>query len=185
MPRSKKIVRIGISKVEDTIAKGGNGGKIGLSTENRLGIKKPMPNVAKQQNFPHAYNLRSRRAKYTSTGSAMSRIKYEQTKYKEQQVNMSGKESSKINNFEFQGTKPLVYDPFAANSGATSEVAGFNKGGSEDFSNIKQEDEILPPDFELAKKNKSGLRMIKNPEKEPPVLAPGKTVKVRSLVKIR
>ena len=185
MPRQKSRVRIGGNKLEDTISKAQNGGKIGIFT-NHLGIKKEMPNVSKTQDFPHTYNLRSRRAKFSSTGSVLPRIKYEQVKQKEIQVNMSGFESSKINNFEFQGEKPLVYDPFAMNSGFVSEMGGYNKGGSDDYSNVKIIDEVLPVDYELGKKSKvSGLRMIINPEKEPAVLKPTGRIKVRSLLKIR
>ena len=185
MPRQKSRVRIGGNKLEDTISKAQNGGKIGIFT-NHLGIKKEMPDVSKTQDFPHTYNLRSRRAKFSSTGSVLPRIKYEQVKQKEIQVNMSGFESSKINNFEFQGEKPLVYNPFAMNAGSVSEMAGYNAGGAEEYSNIKQIDEVLPVDYELGKKSKvSGFRMIVNPEKEPPVLNPGGRVKVRSLLKIK
>ena len=186
MPRQTKRVRIGGNRLEDTISKGENGGKLGLFT-NQFGFKKEeMPDVVPTQDFPHTYNLRSRRAKFKKTGGVLSRIKYEQVKQKEIQVNMSGKESSKINNFEFQGKKPLVYNPFAMNAGAVSEMGGYNKGGAEEYSNIKHKEEVLPVDYELGKKSKvSGVRMIINPEKEPPVLNPGGRVKVRSLLKIR
>ena len=91
---------MGGNKLDDTISIAQNGGKIGIFSD-RLGIKREMPDVVKAQDFPNTYNLRSRRAKFRNTGSVLSRIKYEQVKQKEIQVNMSGKESSKINNFEF------------------------------------------------------------------------------------
>ena len=185
MPRNQPRVRISGNKLDDTISKGSNGGRIGLFTDH-LGIKKEMPNIVPTQDFPKSYNLRSRRAKFKKTGGVLSRIKYEQTKFKEEQVNMSGFESSKINNFEFQGEKPLVYNPFAQNAGSISEMGGYNKGGAEEYSQIKHKDEVLPVDYELDKKSKvSGFRMIVNPEKEPPVLKPGGRVKVRSLLKIK
>ena len=185
MPRQTTRVRISGNKLEDTISKGSNGGRIGLFTDH-LGIKKEMPDVVKTQDFPNTYNLRSRRAKFSSTGSVLSRIKYEQVKQKEIQVNMSGKESSKANNFEFQGEKPLVYNPFAMNAGSISEMGGYNKGGAEEYSNIKHKEEVLPVDYELGKKSKvSGLRMIIDPEKEPAVLKPAGRTKVRSLLKIK
>ena len=185
MPRQTTKVRIGGNRLDDTISKAQNGGKIGLFT-NQFGFKKEMPDVVPTQDFPNKPNLRSRRAKYHSTGSVLPRIKYEQVKQKEIQVNMSGKESSKINNFEFQGEKPLVYDPFAMNAGFVSEMGGYNKGGAEEYSNIKHKEEVLPVDYELGKKSKvSGLRMIIDPEKEPAVLKPAGRTKVRSLLKIK
>ena len=183
MPRQSTKVRIRGNKLDDTISKAGNAGKIGIVTD-RFRVKKEMPDVVKQADFPNKYNLRSKRSKFGKT-TGINRTKYEQTKYKEEQVNMSGKESGKINNFEFQGQKPLVYNPFAQNAGFISEMGGYNAGGDEEFSNIKQTGEVLPVDFELGAKKNQGLRMIVNPEKENPVVKPGGRVKVRSKLTIR
>jgi len=183
MPRQTKNVRIGGNRLDDTISRATNAGRIGIITD-RFKIKQGLPDVAKQADFPNTYNLRSKRAKFGKE-TGLNRTKYEQTKYKEQQINMSGKESSKINNFEFQGTKPLVYNPFAQNAGSISEMGGYNAGGDEEFSNVKQMGEVLPVDFELGARKNQGLRMIINPEKENPVVRPGGKVKVRSKLRIR
>lgn len=174
--------RIGINKVEDIISRGSQGGKIGLSTD-RFKQSQKLPGTAKQQDFPSTYNLRSKRAKFDLKGSILSRQKYEQTKFKEEQVNMSGLESSKIDNAEFQGKKPLIYNPFAMNAGAVSQFSGYNAGGSEEFSNVKSVVELLPTDYKLSGKKNDGLRVVLNPEKENPVVRPGGRVKV--LVKIK
>tara|TARA_R110001599_G_scaffold197554_5_gene394186 strand:+ start:1814 stop:2365 length:552 start_codon:yes stop_codon:yes gene_type:complete len=183
MPRQTKKVRISENKLEDTISRGENSGRIGIITD-RFRVKKEIPDVAKQADFPNKYNLRSKTTKFGKT-TGLNRTKYEQTKYKEQQTNMSGKESSKINNFEFQGQKPLVYNPFAQNAGFISDVGGYNAGGDEEFSNIKQTGEVLPVDYQLGARKNQGLRMIVNPEKENPVVKPGGKVRVRSKLRIR
>jgi len=183
MPRQTKRVRISGNKLDDTISKAQNAGRIGIITD-RFRIKKELPNVAKQADFPNKYNLRSKTIKFGKT-TGLTRTKYEQTKYKEEQINMSGKESSKINNFEFQGEKPLVYNPFAQNAGFISDMGGYNAGGDEDFSNVKQTGEVLPVDYQLGARKNQGLRMIVNPEKENPVVKPGGKVRVRSKLRIR
>jgi len=183
MPRQTKNVRISGNKLEDTISKGGNAGRIGLITD-RLRVVKEMPDIVKQADFPNTYNLRSKTTKFGKT-TGLTRTKYEQTKYKEQQINMSGKESSKINNFEFQGEKPLVYNPFAQNAGFISDMGGYNAGGDEEYSNVKQMGEVLSVDFQLGARKNQGLRMIVNPEKENPVVKPGEKVRVRSKLRIR
>lgn len=183
MPRQTKKVRISVNRVEDTISKAENSGRIGIITD-RFRVKKELPDVARQADFPNKYNLRSKTTKFGKT-TGLNRTKYEQTKYKEQQINMSGKESSKINNFEFQGQKPLVYNPFAQNAGFISDMGGYNAGGDEDYSNVKQEGEVLPVDYQLGAKKNQGLRMIVNPEKENPVVKPGGKVRVRSKLRIR
>jgi len=183
MPRQTKKVRISGNKLEDTISKGENSGRIGLITD-RFKIKKEIPDVAKQADFPNKYNLRSKTTKFRKT-TGLTRTKYQQVKYKEEQINMSGKESSKINNFEFQGEKPLVYNPFAQNAGFISDMGGYNAGGDEEYSNVKQTGEVLPVDFQLGSRKNQGLRMIINPEKENPVVAPNGKVRVRSKLRIR
>ena len=183
MPRQTKRVRIGGNKLDDTISKAQNGGRIGIITD-RFRVKKEMPNVVAQADFPNQYNLRSKQTKFQKE-TGLSRLRYEQVKYKEQQTNMSGKESSKINNFEFQGQKPLVYNPFAQNAGFISDMGGYNAGGNEEFSNIKQMGEVLPVDFQLSARKNQGLRTVINPEKENPVVRPGGKVKVRSKLRIR
>ena len=183
MPRQTKKVRITGNKLDDTISKAQNSGRIGIITD-RLRIKKELPDVAKQSDFPNKYNLRSKTIKFGKT-TGLTRTKYQQTKYKEQQINMSGKESSKINNFEFQGEKPLVYNPFAQNAGFVSDMGGYNAGGDEDFSNVKQTGEVLPVDYQLGARKNQGLRMIVNPEKENPVVKPTGKVRVRSKLRIR
>jgi len=183
MPRQTKRIRISGNKLEDIISKASNGGRIGIITD-RFRVKKEMPDVVAQADFPNKFNLRSKRTKFKK-GNGLTRTKYEQTKYKEEQINMSGKESSKINNFEFQGEKPLVYNPFAQNAGFISEMGGFNAGGDEEYSNIKQMGELLPVDYQLGARKNQGLRTIINPEKENPVVKPGRKVRVRSKLRIR
>jgi len=180
------MIRIKTNAINDIISKGKNGGKLGLFTE-KFGIKRSMPDIVKTQDFPANFKLKTRRANYSKEpkGTIMPRIKYQQVKFKEEQVNMSGKESSIADNFEFQNEKPLVYDPFANAAGYISEMGGFNKGGAEEFSQIKQNDKLIKPKYKLETKKTAGIRKITNPEAAPPVLAPGIKVKSRTTIKIR
>lgn len=180
MPRKQKIIRIGSNKLDDTISKAGNAGKLGVRTN------KGMPNIVPQGDFPNRYNLRSKKAKFNKKGgSVMNRTKMSQVQFKEEQINLSGKESNRTDNFEFQNKKPLVYNPFANAAGSISEVGGHNKGGSSDYKNIKEVGEnILPNKFVLGKKTSTAAIVI-NPEHEPPVLQPGGRVSIRTSVRIR
>ena len=180
MPRTNKIIRIGLDKLEDKISKAGNAGKLGVRTN------KGMPNIVPQQDFPNTYNLRSKKAKLNKKGgSVMSKKTMSQVQFKEEQINLSGKESNRIDNFEFQNKKPLVYNPFAEAAGSISEVGGHNKGGSSDYKNIKPVGEnILPKKFVLGKKT-STAQIVINPEHEPPVLKPGGSVNIRTTIRIR
>lgn len=186
MKRNHTKVRIGSNTLEDTISRGENGGKIGLFTTRRYGIKGVLPDTAKQQDFPGRFSLKTKNSRFGKDGSVMTRTQFEQVKHKEEQVNLSGKESKRLDNFEYQGERPLVYNPFAEGAGNNSEVAGTNAGGDPDFSNRKVAGDgaIIKPQFEL-KKNKGQISTIKNPEVEPPVLLPYGQKKVRTTIKIR
>ena len=55
MPRQTNRVRISGNKLEDTIARGENSGRIGIITD-RFRVKKEIPDVARQADFPNKYN---------------------------------------------------------------------------------------------------------------------------------
>ena len=97
-----KRVLIKTHKLDDVIAKGENAGKIGLFID-----KKPIPDIAKQGDFPMNPRVKSLRAKFPVRDGVLSKNKYEQVKYKENQTQLSGKESKIIDNFEYDGKKPL------------------------------------------------------------------------------
>lgn len=178
MPIQKNRILIKTHKLDDTIAKGENSGKIGLFID-----KKPIPDLAKQGDFPMNPRIKTLRAKFPVRDKVISKNKYEQVKFKENQTQLSGKESKIIDNFEYDGKKPFVYNPFTAGAGSISEVGGYNQGGDDDFSNIKHDNEIMPEEFELTKKFNDGIKKVIQPEKEPPILNPREKRKTRIRIK--
>ena len=173
-----KRVVIKTHKLDDVISKGENAGKIGLFID-----KKPIPDIGEVGDFPMNPRVKSLRAKFPMKDGVFSKNKYEQVKYKENQTQLSGKESKLIDNFEYDGKKPFVYNPFTAGAGSISEVGGYNQGGQDEFSNIKSKNEIMPEEYELTSKFNDGIRKVIQPEKEPPMLNPREKRKTR--IKIR
>jgi len=185
MKYRKAVVRIKSNALDDQITKANNAGKLGQFTEEQYGITQKLPDVIPQSDFPSEPKVRTKRAKYKK-GKNFGRKKYEQVKFKEQQTQLSGKESSKIDDFEFQGRKPLVYNPFADNAGFSADVGGYNDGGSEDFAGRHPAPEnIIKPEFQLSDKKSGGLRTVINPEKEPPMLIPNERRHVKMVLKIK
>ena len=173
-----KRVMIKTHKLDDVISKGENAGKIGLFID-----KKPIPDIGEVGDFPMNPRVKSLRAKFPVRDGVLSKNKYEQVKYKENQTQLSGKESKLIDNFEYDGKKPFVYNPFTAGAGSISEVGGYNQGGQDEFSNIKTPNEIMPEEYELTGKFNDGIRKVIQPEKEPPMLNPRQKRNTR--IKIR
>ena len=80
----KDKIKFPIIKTDDIIAKSGNAGKLGVRMDNNLRVK--MPNIVGQGDFPKSFSLKSKTKQKKGTGSLLSRSKYEQTKFKEQQI---------------------------------------------------------------------------------------------------
>jgi len=170
----KKKIKFPIIQTDDIIAKAGNAGKLGVRMDTNLRVK--MPNIVGQGDFPKSYSLKSKARKGKKTGSLLSRSKYEQTKFKEQQIDVGGHEAGKVDDFNFRGKSALRYNPFANAAGDISQTGGYNRGGDEDFKNRKDEDVIINPRFKLGRKNrKSHLpQTIRQPNPFPNVLQPDK-----------
>ncbi len=170
----KDKVKFPIIKTDDIIAKSGNAGKLGVRMDTNLRVK--MPDIVAQGDFPKSFSLKSRTGKSKRTGSLLSRTKYEQTKFKEQQIDVAGFEAGKVDNYNFRGKGALRYNPFANAAGDISQTGGYNKGGDEDFQHRKDKDVIINPRFKLGKKNrKSHLpQTIRQPNPFPNVLQPDK-----------
>jgi len=175
--RLKNLVRIGTNKQDDIISKGGNAGFLGLIQDRSLSRK--LPDVAKQGDFPKQFDVRAKKHKHKKTGSLMRRTKYEQTKFREEQIDLAGLEAGKVNDYVFRGKGAMKYNPFAGAAGNISQSGGYNKGGDEEFRHKKDKDEIIKPHFELGKRvGKSNLPDgIKQPDPFPAQLQPDSKIK--------
>jgi hypothetical protein len=166
-----------VPRVNDIVSKAANSGY--LSTRIDRSLSRIMPDFVSQGDFPKNYNLKSKKSKKNKTGSLLSRTKYEQTKYKEEQLDIKGLESGKVNDYNFRGKGSLKYNPFANAAGNISQTGGYNAGGDEDFKAKKDKDVIINPRFKLGKRNpKSTLpNQIRQPDPFPAQLKPNAQVK--------
>lgn len=181
----KDRIKLPIPKTMDIVSKSNNAGKLGILQDTELKVK--MPDFVEQGDFPKDYNLKSKHGKKKDTGSLLSRQKYEQTTFKETQIDIAGFEAGKVDDYEFRGKGSLKYNPFANAAGHISQVGGYNKGGDEEFTNRKDKDVIINPRFKLGKRNsKSNLpNTILQPNPFPNQLEPDTQLKKPSGFHIR
>ncbi len=180
----KERIKFPIAKTMDVISKANNAGKIGVLQDTNLRVK--MPDFVKQGDFPQNASVRSKQSRIKSTGSLLSRKKYEETKYKETQIDIAGFEAGKVDDFNFRGKGSLKYNPFANAAGHISQVGGHNKGGDED-NNSKDKENIINPRFKLGKRNpRSHLpQTINQPNPFPNQLEPDSYLKKPSGFRIK
>jgi len=166
-----------VPRVNDIVSKAANSGKLGTRIDRSLSRK--MPDFVSQGDFPKQYNLKSRNATFKKSGSLLSRTKYEQTKFKEEQLDIKGMESGKVNDYNFRGKGALKYNPFANAAGNISQTGGYNAGGDEDFKHKKDKDVIINPRFKLGKRNRKSTlpNQIRQPDPFPAQLKPNAQVK--------
>ncbi len=166
-----------VPKTNDIISKGANAGKLGLMVDREL--KKKMPDFVAQGDFPNTFKVRGKKARNKKTGSLLSRTKYQQTVFKEEQIDIAGFEAGKVNDYNFRGKGSLKYNPFANSKGNISQTGGYNKGSEEQFRHKKEKDEIIKARFKLDKRNpKSKLPVdIRQPNPFPNQLKPGAQIK--------
>ena len=166
-----------VPRVNDIVSKAANAGKLGTRIDRNLNRK--MPDFVAQGDFPKSYNLRAKKRKNMKTGSLLSRQKYEQTKFKEEQIDIAGFEAGKVDDYNFRGKGSLKYNPFANAAGEISQSGGYNRGGDEEYKNKKDKDVIINPRFKLGQKNtKSNLPThIRQPDPFPAQLKPEAQVK--------
>ena len=169
----RSFSRIHQNTVDDEVGKMGNAGKLGLLT-NQLGFKPKMPNIVPQADFPTTFKIKSMKPKKHQEQSVMKRHTMDQVKFKEDALDMGGFEKGKLNDFEFRGSKPLVYNPFAGAAGYRSQIGGKNKGGNQNYSGKLPKKEILKPKYTIEKSKKYGTRVV-NPERQPAQLLPAAT----------
>ncbi len=168
----RERIRFSVPQTNDVISKAGNAGKLGVRLDKNL--TKKMPDFVKQGDFPSSFSVRSKAYKGKGTGSLFSRTKYEQTKHKEQQIDIAGFESGKVDDYNFRGRGALKYNPFANAAGEISQTGGYNAGGDEEFKNKKDKDVIVNPRFKLGRRNTDSKlpQQIRNPDPFPSVLDP-------------
>jgi len=173
----KERIVFPVPRVNDIVAKAANSGK--LSTRIDRNLIKKMPDFVGQGDFPKQYKLSSRVAKNKHSGSLLSRTRYEQTKFKEEQLDIKGMESGKVNDYNFRGKGALKYNPFANAAGNISQTGGYNAGGDEDFKHKKDKDVIINPRFKLGKRNRKSTlpNQIRQPDPFPAQLKPNAQVK--------
>jgi len=173
----KNLVRIGTNKRDDIISKGENAGYLGILQDPNL--RRSLPDIASTGDFPRQFKVKSHKKMPKQTGSLMSRTKYQQTKFREEETDLAGLEAGKINDFQFRSKRPMVYNPFANAAGNISQTGGYNKGGDEEFRHKKDKDEIIKPRFKLGKRVGANNLPdgIKQPDPFPVQLQPDTKVK--------
>ena len=109
----------------------------------------------------------------------MPATRYEQTKFKERQIDIAGFEAGKVDDYRFRGKGKIVYNPFAKAAGNISQTGGYNRGGDEEYRHKKDKDEIIKPRFKLGARVKGSNLPdgIRQPDPFPAQLEPGSQIK--------
>tara|TARA_R100000388_G_scaffold89849_1_gene70841 strand:- start:467 stop:1006 length:540 start_codon:yes stop_codon:yes gene_type:complete len=154
----------------DTIAKGTESGKLGL----RFNLQ-TIPNVLPNDDFPSGSRIRSKKTTTSNLHkNIMSQDDMERVKFKEENLDIAGFESSKVNDFAFRGKQPLKFDPFANAIGSISDSGGKNGGSLEEYENKKEPVRRQQINASAQKFIRIGkqIPIVAQPELRPPILAP-------------
>ena len=144
--------------VDDSSAKGGNSGKIGL----RQNMMK-MPDTVPKSDFPKEFQIKGKSAREMKKSLVMTMDKMKKVQFKEEQIDMSGFGSSKADDQEYRGKRRVQYNPFANSAGFVANVGGYNEGGSQNVPKKKEKNFIVKPRFRIGKRNKkSNLPVVIN-----------------------
>ena len=147
-------IKFPMKQVDDTSAKAGNFGKVGLR-HNKI----KMPENIPAGDFPKEFNIKGKSAKEVKKGSVASMERMNQVKFKEANPDLAGFGAGKLDNQPFRGNRRMQYNPFGENTGFAAQVGGLNEGGDQDVPKKKEKGEaIISARFRLGRRNRKSSK---------------------------